>query len=192
MVDIKDAETSASLIARARDGDSRAVNTLFRRHGEALRRWAHGRLPRWARVANDTADVVQDVLLKTFRRLDRFDNRGRGALRAYLRQAVVNRINDEMRSALRGSASELDERILEIADGGPSPFSAAMDEQRERRYKQALASLTEEERMLVVGRLELDYTYEQLALVSGRATAGAARLAARRAVIKLADRMTGG
>jgi hypothetical protein len=46
--------------------------------------------------------------------------------------------------------------------------------------------------MLVVGRLELDYTYEQLALVSGRATAGAARLAARRAVIKLADRMTGG
>src|SRR5688572_8356596 len=101
--------TSASLIERARAGDSRAVNTLFRRHGEALRRWAQGRLPRWARAAGDTADLVQDVLLKTFRRIDRFDNRGKGALRAFLRQAVTNRITDEMRSALRRPTTELDD-----------------------------------------------------------------------------------
>jgi RNA polymerase sigma factor (sigma-70 family) len=185
-------DTSASLIARARAGDSRAVSTLFRRHGEALRRWAHGRLPHWARAANDTADVVQDVLLRTFRRIDRFDNRGRGALRAYLRQSVMNRINDEMRSVLRVPTTEVSEGLLDIADDAPSPFRAAMDAERERHYKKALGSVSEEERLLIVGRLELSYTYEQLALISGRATPEAARLAVRRAVIKLAQRMTSG
>src|SRR5712692_909745 len=96
----RETASSGELIARARVGDSRAISALFRRHGGALRRWAKGRLPRWARSVNDTADVVQDVLLRTFRRLDRFEDRGKGALRAYLRQAVVNRINDEMRRVM--------------------------------------------------------------------------------------------
>src|SRR4051812_12975696 len=95
-----DQTTSRRLLERARSGDSRAISALFRRHAATLRRWASGRLPRWARVVNDTADVVQDVLLQTFRRLDRFEDRGRGALRAYLRQAVLNRINDEIRKVL--------------------------------------------------------------------------------------------
>ena len=57
-------------------------------------------------------------------------------------------------------------------------------------YKAALALLTEEERMLVVGRIELDYNYDQLALVANRATPGAARMAARRAILKLAEKMS--
>jgi hypothetical protein len=45
------------------------------------------------------------------------------------------------------------------------------------------------ERLLVVGRLELQYNYEQLALITNRPTASAARVALRRAILKLADRM---
>jgi RNA polymerase sigma-70 factor (ECF subfamily) len=184
--------TSASLIARARDGDSSALSALFRRHGHALRQWARGRLPRWARAYADTADVVQDVLLQTFRRIDRFEDRGRGALRAYLRQAVVNRINDEVRRVRRRPTDGLDDdEILELAGHEPSPFDSALDEERERHYKTALVALSDEERMLVVGRLELGYNYDQLALVCGRATPDAARVAVRRAVVKLAERMPG-
>src|ERR1043165_9312034 len=82
---------SGELLERARDGDSRALSALFRRQASALRRWAHARLPRWARHVADTADIVQDALMQTFRRIDRFDYRGRGALQAYLRQAATNR-----------------------------------------------------------------------------------------------------
>jgi hypothetical protein len=46
--------------------------------------------------------------------------------------------------------------------------------------------------MLVVGRIELGFNYDQLALISGRATPEAARQAVRRAVKKLAERMPGG
>ena len=75
---------SAELLAKAKAGDTRAMSLLFRRHGPELRQWARGRLPRWARGMADTTDVVQDVLLRTFKRIDSFEDRGKGALRGYL------------------------------------------------------------------------------------------------------------
>jgi RNA polymerase sigma-70 factor (ECF subfamily) len=183
------ASTSRQLIDKARAGDSRAVGELFHRHRRVLTLWARGRLPRWARSVSDTADMVQDVLLNTFRRLDRFENRGKGALRAYLRQAVMNRINDEKRRVMRPPTGELEEGVFDLPETGPTPFDATADAERQRRYKTALASLSEDERVLIVGRMELGYTYEQLALIAGRATPEAARVAVRRAVVKLAERL---
>jgi RNA polymerase sigma factor (sigma-70 family) len=181
--------TSGELLAKARAGDPRALSALFRQQGSALRRWARGRLPSWARRVTDTADVVQDALLQTFRHLDRFEDRGRGALQAYLRQAVDNRIRDELRRIGRRPLADVDAHSIRLRDQGPSPFDVAADAEHEHAYKDALSSLTPEERQLVVGRLELGYSYDQLALVSGRPTVEAARMAVRRAVTKLARRM---
>jgi RNA polymerase sigma-70 factor (ECF subfamily) len=183
---------SGELLERARAGDERALSALFRRHAGKLQRWARGRLPNWARRVNDTADLVQDALLQTFRRIDRFENRGRGALQAYLRQAVDNRIRDEMRRVARRPTADLEDEVAPDPEApDASPFDVAADSERERRYKQALSRLDEEERVLVVARLELGYTYEQLALVANRPTAEAARMAVRRAVTKLATLMAG-
>ncbi len=41
--------------------------------------------------------LVQDTLLQTFKRIDAFEPRRVGALQAYLRQAVLNRLRDELR-----------------------------------------------------------------------------------------------
>ena len=187
--DSKALAPSAELLERARAGDTRALSVLFRRHGPELRQWARGRLPRWARNVADTADVVQDVLLRTFRRIDRFEDRGRGALRGYLRRSVMNRIHDEMRKVVRRPTGELEERLFNLPGDQPTPFDSAVDSERARHYKAALATLTEEERILVVGRIELGFNYDQLALIGGRATPEAARQAVRRAVKKLAERM---
>src|ERR1041385_5515770 len=92
-----DAESTMQLLARAKAGDSSALESLFVRYGAPLRRWAHGRLPRWARDVADTHDLVQDVLLQTFKRLEGFDPKGEEALQAYLRQALMNRVRDELR-----------------------------------------------------------------------------------------------
>jgi RNA polymerase sigma factor (sigma-70 family) len=181
--------STAPLLRHARGGDERALSALFRRQSQWLRRWAQGRLPQWARAIHDTADLVQDALFQTFRRLDRFEDRGKGALRAYLRQAVENRIRDVIRTIERRPVDALDDSDLQLPGNEPTPYDAATVAERERRYKLALDTLTEEERHLVVGRLELGYNYEQLALVTNRATAEAARLAVRRAVSKLAERM---
>lgn len=182
---------SGGLVERAQAGDTRALSALFKRQGDQLRRWARGRLPQWARSLYDTADLVQETLLQTFRRIDRFENRGRGALQSYLRQAVRNRIRDEVRKVKRRPLDSLDADALDLPTHDPAPDQLTLDAEEERKYKAALALLTEEERMLVVGRIELDYNYDQLALVANRATSAAARMAARRAILRLAEKMSG-
>jgi RNA polymerase sigma factor (sigma-70 family) len=181
---------SGELLDRGRAGDSRALSSLFRRQGSALRRWAHGRLPPWARRFADTADIVQDALLQTFRRIDTFQNRGKGALQAYLRQAVVHRIQNEMRHVARRPVTDLPDERVEFPAAGETPLEFVMRTEQERKYKRGLEKLAEEEQMLVVGRLELNYTYDQLALITGRATPDAARMAVRRAMLKLAEAMS--
>lgn len=179
--------SSRELILRAREGDSRALSDLFSRQKTALSQWARGRLPQWARSVTDTNDLIQEALLQTFRRIRVFDDRGRGALQAYLREAVKNRIRDELRRVGRQPMREALDEALQ--DRGPSPFDVAADSELLRRYKTHLQSLSEGERLLVVGRVEMAYTYDQLALMTGRVSAEAARVAVRRAVLKLARKM---
>ena len=57
------------------------------------------------------------------------------------------------------------------------------------RYVAALARLEPEEREAIIGRVEMDYSYADLADVLGKPTADAARKAARRALLRLAEEM---
>jgi len=50
--------TTIQLLARARQGDSAALEEVFARAIPLLTRWARGRLPRWARDMVDTDDLV--------------------------------------------------------------------------------------------------------------------------------------
>ncbi len=177
--------SSLRLFQRARGGSTSALNQLFQRNLGPVLRWARGRLPRWARTAADTADVVQDVMLRTFRRLTAIEVRGPRALQAYLRQAVQNRITDEIRRVRRrGVAEELE---ADLAAVGPSPYDAALTAETSERYKAALKRLRPRDRELIVGRFELGFSYEQLALASGRPSADSARVALNRAVLRLAE-----
>lgn len=190
MSDSDGTNDSERLLRRGAAGDQSAINALWERHLPRLRRWAHGRLPRWARGFADTGDIVQDALLRTFRRLDRFEPRGSEALQAYLREAVRNRIRDEIRRASRHAMAP--ETDAERTAPDPSPFDEAVESEARRQYRAALLRLDDADRELIVSRLELHYSYEQIALISDRATANAARVAVRRAVVKLVDVMDGG
>lgn len=183
-------DSTTSLLERARAGDSAAVEALFARCLPPLQRWARGRLPQWARDMADTHDVVQDAVIQTFKRMDTFDARGEGALQAYLRQAVMNRIRDHIRRVGRRPApTELD---TQQEDPGPSPLEQAVGQEAVDRYEAALARLSDTDRELIVASIELGYDYEQLAEATGRRSADAARKAARRALIKLAEEMDRG
>src|SRR4051794_32919309 len=139
-----DAESTLQLLARVRAGDRSALESLFARYGSPLRRWAHGRLPQWARDVADTHDLVQDVLLQTFTRLENFDPKSEDALRAYLRQALMNRVRDELRKHRRRPGSvELDSRQ---PDGKPSPLDEAIGGEAMDRYQDGLMRLSEPDR----------------------------------------------
>jgi len=180
-------ESTIRLLERARGGDREALDRLVSRHLIPLKRWAKGRLPRWARDLADTDDLVQDTLLQTFKRMGDFEARGVGALQAYLRQAVVNRVRDELRKkGRRPESTDLDG--LQI-DAGLSPLEEAIGRESLARYERALATLTEDEREAIVGRVEMGYSYEELADVLGKPSSEAARKAARRALVRLTQEM---
>ena len=182
-----DVESTVHLLERARAGDRNALDRLLARHLLPLKRWARGRLPQWARDLADTDDLVQDALLQTFKRIDGFENRGVGALQAYMRQAVINRVRDEVRKkGRRPDAADFDR--LEI-DGGMSPLELAIGRESLARYERALATLRDDEREAIIGRLEMGYTYDELADVLGKPTSEAARKAARRALLRLTREM---
>jgi RNA polymerase sigma-70 factor (ECF subfamily) len=180
-------ESTFTLLDRARKGDNHALEELFRRHLGPLQRWARGRLPNWARDLSDTDDLVQDTLLRTFNHLDGFDPRGVGALQAYLRRAIVNRVRDELRrKGRRPDLASLDG--LELS-ADASPYEQAIGRETIEHYEAALQQLRPEEREAIVARVEMGYSYEELAQVLGKPTADAARKAAQRALVRLAEVM---
>jgi RNA polymerase sigma factor (sigma-70 family) len=178
--------TSAFLLQRARHGDARALSALLRRHIPALRRWAHGRLPRWMRSVVDTDDLVQDVLTRTMGRIGSFESRGQGALGAYLREAVRNRIRDEQRRIVRRPLP--DDLGDDVVDPGASPLDEAIAREARERYLAGLAALSPSDRELIVGHVELGYSHQQLGCMTER-TPNAARMALHRAVCRLAQQM---
>jgi RNA polymerase sigma-70 factor (ECF subfamily) len=182
-----DLESSFELIRRAQHGDADALNRLLERYMPRLRRWARGRLPNYARDLGDTNDLVQDVVTRTFRNFSKFEQRGEGALQAYLRQALMNRIRDEVRRTVRHPGRE--DLDPEMPASGRSPLEAAIGTEALERYEHALARLQEVERQAVIARLELGYSYAEVAALVNKPTAGAARVAISRAVTKLARYM---
>jgi len=99
--DLLSDEPTIELVVRAQTGDRAAVEALLQRSIPHLKRWAHGKLPAAARGSLDTGDLVQETVLHVLRRLDAFQPRHVGAMQAYLRQSVLNRIRDEVRRIAR-------------------------------------------------------------------------------------------
>jgi len=185
--DTGDLPSSLTLLARAQAGDPVALESLISRYRPRLQRWASGRLPRWARDMGDTQDLVQETLLQTFQKIERFESRGEGALFAYLRQAILNRIRDELRRAKRRPVKcEID---AQTADRDLSPLERAIGHEAVERYERALATLRDEDRQAVVARIELGYTHEEIAGLLGKPSANAARMAVERAIVRLAREM---
>jgi RNA polymerase sigma-70 factor (ECF subfamily) len=186
-VDNPQLDSSLTLLEQARAGDRAALDLLIARYLPRLQRWATGRLPYWSRDLADTQDLVQETLVQTFQRIEKFEARGEGALQAYLRQAILNRIRDELRRAKRRPPkTELDS---EAEAHDRSPLEEAIGQEAMERYEQALASLRPEDRELVVARIELGYTYPEMAELLRKPTANAARMAAERAIIRLAKEL---
>ena len=184
---VDDLDSTFQLISRARTGDQDAVERLFARHLKPLQRWASGRLPRWARDLADTDDLVQETLLQTFKKIRDFEPRRVGALQAYLRQAVLNRLRDELRrKARQPQFTDLD-GLEDVT--ARSPLEEAIGRQAIEDYEEALGRLRPEEREAIIARVEIGYTYGELAEALGKPSAEAARKTARRALLRLAEEM---
>lgn len=178
---------TSELLMLARGGDAHAREHLLARYLPRLQRWASGRLPLRARSLLDTTDLVQETLLRTMEGLDRVEVRGPGGFQAYVRQAVLNRIRDQVRWAGRRQGRE--ELSEDLRDSSPSPLEEAIGGAVLDRYERALTGLGQEDRELLHLRLELDFDYGEIATMTGRPSRDASRMAVQRALGRLAEAM---
>jgi len=176
-----------TLLLRAQQGDERARNELCARYLPRLRRWAHGRLPGWARDHLDTEDIVQDTLLHSIRKLESFEPQHEQAFCAYLCQAVRNRVSDAVRRAGRRPYGQ--ELPSGSATPEPSPFELAVGRETAERYEQSLQKLSESDRELIIARVELGLDYAEIAPLAGKPSVGSTRVAVSRALLRLAGVM---
>jgi RNA polymerase sigma-70 factor (ECF subfamily) len=183
------AESSFALLLRAKSGDEQARDELFSRYLPRVRRWAHGRLPAHSRSLLNTDDLAQEVLCRAVVSLDKFDPRHEGAFQGFLRQIMLNRVRDEVRSARRRPTVELEDE--HFADD-PSPVEHAIGREALERYEAALQRLKPQERELIVARCELDFSNDEIAALFDKPTSAAARVAVGRALVRLAEEMARG
>jgi RNA polymerase sigma factor (sigma-70 family) len=177
-------EATADLIAKVREGDEAACEILINRYWSALKQFAHRRLAGCVRSMTDSDDIVQDALVKTFQRLKHFDCRHGGALLAYLRQAVRNRIVDEVRrsSRCRTTVPLPDNQVAQT----PSPLARVLGKESTTRYRAALLGLRARDRKLIVMRIHEGLSYPNIAQRLQMTTPDAARTACARAMLRLA------
>src|ERR1044071_7123106 len=178
--------TSVAPLARAGAGDRLALDDLIPRSLPRLQKGAHGRLPQSARGALDTHDVVQDTLANVVQRLEWFEPRHDGALKAFFHTALTNRILDHIRSAKRRPTGPL---ASDWAADDPSPFELAVSREVADRYDAAMERLKPADREAIIARIELGLPYVEVAAVLRKPSIAAAHVAVSRALVKLAKEM---
>ena len=128
-------------------------------------------------------DLVQEAALHVLGNLNTFEPRHVGAMQAYLRQSVINRICDEVRRIGRQPPP------LELPDDHPcdrmSPEEDAIRAEAYEHYRDAVLRLNAKDRALIVARIEMQWSLAEIAHRYGMPTVDAARMAVNRAVKRL-------
>jgi RNA polymerase sigma-70 factor (ECF subfamily) len=102
----------------------------------------------------------------------------------------MNRIRDELRRHRRRPATAAIDTA--IADTSASALEEAIGIEALERYEAALARLRPEEREAIIARVEMGCDYDEMAVALGKPTPDAARKAAQRALVRLAQEMKRG
>jgi len=138
-------DPEANLLVRVAAGEERALGALYDRIAAA----AYGLA---SRITGDTAaaeDVVQESLLRVWRRAEQYDP-GRGAARAWLLRLVRNAAIDHVRA--RGSRDRAEQGAgidVEESVAPERPDEALLRLERGRRVRAALEDLPHEQRRAI-------------------------------------------
>jgi RNA polymerase sigma-70 factor (ECF subfamily) len=172
-VEVNPLETDWSqLVRRCMDGDSGAWAELVRTH----HRRVYGLCYRFTGNPADAEDMTQDVFLKIYSNLDRFDT-GRGSLQVWITTMTRNLLVDNFRRTrnLRstGSLDEGWESIEELKPidrltaSGPSPHESAAQKELAKMVQDALARVSVDLREAVILRDLQDMDYKEIAQILG-------------------------
>jgi RNA polymerase sigma factor (sigma-70 family) len=151
---------TASLLARAAQGDQRAWDELVAEYSRLL--WAVARSFRLDPA--DANDVVQTTWLRLVEHLDRIEDPRRlvGWLVTTTRREALRVVNRSRRERPAGEESTLDR-----ADDGPPVDTALLLDERDRALWQAYGQLTEKCQVLLRVAVTHPEAYEEISAALG-------------------------
>ena len=192
--DQTEAGYTAELVARAKHGDRDAFDGLV----ELYTPQVYNLTLRITGSREEAEDCAQEAFLRAFSALRGF--RGDAAFSTWLYRVAVNVANDAAKrrarqplsaSELAGSGSEDDPPELgdlPDRDGAPSnaPEQAVLQQQRRRAVLEAIRSLPEKHRTVIILHEIQDLSYDEIALIT-KTRVGTVKSRLNRARLALKD-----
>jgi len=200
------------LIGLHRDGDRAALDELFKRYEDRVRRIVRVRMGAFLRSRAEVEDVVQETLLAAFKDLDRYEQREGARLIDWMARIAENKLRNLCEHELaqkRDPGREVAIEDLREKDGHSSmgwdlaspstpPPGRLVAKEMAEVIDQCLAELPEREREVIllvdyareetVGKID-DIDWEYVTQQTGRPTVAAAQQLHRRARGSLAARV---
>jgi RNA polymerase sigma-70 factor (ECF subfamily) len=153
----------ATLLARIRAGDQRALGVVYDRHAGLV----YGLARRVTRDDHLAQDVTQEVFTYLWELPDRVDL-SRGSLRSYLAVVAHRRAVDEVRRSERRSRSESAQAVPDLQDGPENGVvDAVAQEWGRQRLAAVLTQLPEDQRAAVGLAYYEGQTYVEVARTLG-------------------------
>lgn len=162
--DIDDGE----LVAALKEGQEQAYRELIRRYQAKLRNLAYG----MTLDAEDSLDIVQDVFLKVYRKIDRFE--GKSSLYTWLRRITVNECLNWKRKwsrRFRWQHQSIDDESFyestEMSNEKDIPENIYRKKELEKLLEEGLNILPENSRMVFVLKESEGLSYEEIGRLLG-------------------------
>jgi len=164
MTRASEASTDEQLVAGALRGDRDAFGLIVERYESRLVNYLY----RLVRSAEDAHDLAQEVFLKVYQALDRFDPQYRFS--TWLFRVAQNAAIDMIRrqrlklvSMSREDPEGGEERDWDFASGDPTPYGDLRNRERGSAIQQAVDALPWEYRELILLRHFGELSYEEIA-----------------------------
>lgn len=127
MPEERDEKSTERLIHSVLDGDRAALEELLLRNYDWLERYVIRFIPAERRGTLCPEDIIQDVYLQVFRKIDSFRPEGRRQFFAWLQTIARNTVFDAMRKAKRNNSSSWSQ-IAALTTGPSSELKGLIDE----------------------------------------------------------------
>jgi RNA polymerase sigma-70 factor (ECF subfamily) len=173
----------ADLVGRAARRDPDAMAALLTEIRPGLVRYCRARLGRIGGAYTTADDVAQEVCLALLRALPKYRDQGR-PFTAFVYGIAAHKVADAQRAAFREAAVMPVDTLADEPDAAPGPEHAAVSTDLARRLSELLARLPETQREIVLLRVAVGLSAEEVGAVVGM-TAPAVRVAQSRALARL-------
>jgi RNA polymerase sigma factor (sigma-70 family) len=164
-------------LASAQRGDGEAMNRIVNRYTPRLSSYLRQQV---RSTGEDPENVAQEVWLRFYSALDRFELRRPGGFWLYLKTIARNYVAKQSK---RNRPSNIDS-VTELADSFHAPVDSLVSQEDLHRFERLLWSLRDRERQALLLRIE-DEPYASIACQCGYPSEDAARVAVDRAMKRL-------